>query len=51
MVKIYQEMFQSKSFNRNNLTVLFNWGWSRLINKPFLIVTPNLFASEARTLE
>ena len=28
--------------------VLFNWGWSRLINKLSLIRSLNLFASEAR---
>ena len=28
--------------------VLFNWGWSRLINKLFLIRSLNLFLSEAR---
>ena len=32
-VEIYQQMFQSNSFNRNDLMVLFNWGWSCLINK------------------
>ena len=32
-VELYQEMFQSNSFNGNDLMVLFNWGWSRLINK------------------
>ena len=31
--------------------VLFNWGWSRLINKLSLIRSLNLFASEARILK
>ena len=48
MVEFYQEMFQSNSFNGNDLMVLFNGGWSRLINKLSLIRSPNLFASEAR---
>ena len=48
-VEIYQEMFQSNGFNRNDLAVLFDWGWSRLINKFSLIKSLNLFASEART--
>ena len=47
-VEIYQEMFQSNSFNGNDLMVLFNWDWSRLINKLSLIKSLNLFASEAR---
>ena len=32
LVEIYQKNFQSNSFNGNDLMV-FNWGWSRLINK------------------
>ena len=32
----------------DNFTVLFNWGWSCLINKISLIRSLNLFASEAR---
>ena len=48
MVEIYQQMFQSNSFNGNDLMVLFSWGWSRLINKLSLIRSLNLFASEAR---
>ena len=28
--------------------VLFNWGWSRLINKLSLMKSVNMFASEAR---
>ena len=32
-VEIYQEIFQSNSFHGNDLMVLFDWGWSRLINK------------------
>ena len=48
LVGIYQEIFQSNSFNGNDLMVLFNWGWSRLINKLSLIRSLNLFASEAR---
>ena len=46
--EIYQEMFQSNSFNGNDLMVLFNWGLSRLINKLSLIRSLNLFASGAR---
>ena len=42
MVEIYQEMFQSNSFNGNDLMVLFNWRWSRLINKHSLIRNLNL---------
>ena len=45
MVEIYQEMFQSNSFNGNDLMVLFNWGWSRLINKLSLIRSLNMFVS------
>ena len=37
MDKISQQRSQSKSFNGNDLMVLFNWGWSRLINKLSLI--------------
>ena len=48
MVEIYQEMFQSNSFTGNDLMVLFNWDWSRLINKLSLIRCLNLFVSEAR---
>ena len=47
-VEIYQEMFQSNSFNGNDLMVLFSWGWLRLINKLSLIRSLNLFASETR---
>ena len=47
-VEIYQEMFQSNSFNGNDLMVLFNWGWSRLINKLSLIRSLNFYASEVR---
>ena len=47
-VEIYHEMFQLNSFNGNDVMVLFNWGWSRLINKLSLIRSVNLFASEAR---
>ena len=47
-VDIYQQILQSNSFNENDLMVLFNWGWSRLINKLTLIKTLNLLASEAR---
>ena len=36
-------------FNWNDSMVLFKWGWWRLINKPSLIRSLNLFASEART--
>ena len=46
-VEIYQQMFQSNSFNGNDLMVLFNWGWSRLTNKLTSIRSLNLFASEA----
>ena len=48
LVEIYQESFQSNSFNGNDLMVLFNWDWSRLINKLSLIRSLSLFASEAR---
>ena len=47
MNEIYQQRSQSKSFNGNDLMVLFNWGWSHLINKLSLIRSLNLFASEA----
>ena len=36
-MEIYQQMFQLNSFNRNDLMVLFNWDWSRLIKKLSLI--------------
>ena len=32
-VKFYQQMSQSNSFNGNDLIVLFDWGWLRLMNK------------------
>ena len=47
-MEIYLEIFKSNSFNWNDLMVLFNWGWSRLINKLPLIRSLNLFASESR---
>ena len=47
-VGIYRQMFQSNSFNRNDLMVLFNWGLSRLIRKLSLIRSLNLFASKDR---
>ena len=34
-VEIYQQVFQSNSFNGEDLMVLFNWGWTRLINNLF----------------
>ena len=37
-----------KSFDGNCLMVLFNLGWSRLINKLSLIRRLNLFASQDR---
>ena len=40
--EIYQEMFQSNSFNANDLMVLFNWCWSPLINKLSVIKSLNL---------
>ena len=46
--KIYQEMLQSNSFNRNDLMVWFNWSWSCLVNTLSLIRSLNLFASGAR---
>ena len=46
--EIYQRRFQSKRFDGNDLMVLFNWGWSRSINKLSLIRSLNLFVSEAR---
>ena len=48
MVEIYQGMFQLNSFNRNDLMILFKWGFSRSINKLSLIISLNLFASETR---
>ena len=51
MAEIYQQMFQSNSFNRNDLIALFKLGWSRLINKLFVIGSLNLFASEVRILK
>ena len=48
MDKIYQQRSQSEIFNGNGLMVLFNWGWSHLINKLSLIRSLNLFVSEAR---
>ena len=47
-VEIYLEMFQSNSFNGNDLMVLFNWGWSLLINKLSLKKSMNLVESETR---
>ena len=47
-VEIYQEMFQSNSFNRNDLMVLVSWGRPCLINKLSLIRSLNLFVSEAK---
>ena len=47
-VEIHQQIFQSNSFNENDVMVLFNWGWSCLINKLSVIRSLNLFASEAR---
>ena len=41
----YLEMPKSNSFD---LIVLFNWGWSRFMNKRSLIRSLNLFASEAK---
>ena len=46
-MEIYLEIFKSNSFNWNDLMVLFNWGWSRLINK-LPLISLNLFASESR---
>ena len=46
--ELYERRSQSKSFNRNDLMFLLNWGWSRLINKLSLIRSLNLFASKAR---
>ena len=46
-VEIYQEMFQSNSFNGNDLMVLFKWGWSLLINKLSLTRSLKLLASVA----
>ena len=48
MVKIHQQMFQSNSFNGNDLMVLLNWGWSCLINKLSLMRSLNLCVSDAR---
>ena len=46
-VKFYLQVSQSNSFNGNDL-ILFNWGWSCLINKPSLIRSLSFFASKAR---
>ena len=46
-VEICQEMFQSNSFNGNDLMVLFKWGWSLLINKLSLTRSLKLLASVA----
>ena len=48
LVEIYQYIFQSNSFNGNDLMVLFNYGWSRLTSNLSLMKSLNLFASEAR---
>ena len=48
-VEFSQQVSQLNSLNGNDLTVLFNWCWSPLINKLFLIRSLKLFASEART--
>ena len=42
IVELYQEIFQSSSFNGND-----NWSWSFFINKLSLIRCLNLFAPEA----
>ena len=47
-LEINQQMSQSNNFNGNDLMVLFNWGWSCLINKLSLIRSLNLLASEAK---
>ena len=47
-VEIYQEIFQSNISNENDLIILFNWGWSTLINKLSLIGSLIFFTSEAR---
>ena len=47
-VELYQQMSQSNTLNGNDLVVLFNWDWLRLMNKLSLIRSLNLFASEAR---
>ena len=47
--EISQQKSQSNSFNGNDLMVLFNWGWSHLINKLSVMRSLNLFTSEART--
>ena len=47
-MEIYQQIFQSNSLNKNDLMVLFNWGWSCLINKLSLIRSLKLFLSGAR---
>ena len=44
-MEIYQKMLQPNSFNGIDLMVLFNWGWSRLIYKLFLIRSLNLLES------
>ena len=47
-MEIYQLMSQSKSFNGNDLMVLFNWGRLHLVNKLSLIGSLNLFTPVAR---
>ena len=47
----YQPSSQSKRFNGNDMTAIFNWGWSRLINKLSLQKSLNLFVLEARISE
>ena len=48
LVEIYQYIFQSNSFNGNDLMVLFNYGWSRLTSNLSLMRSLNLLASEDR---
>ena len=47
-VENYQQIFQTNSFNGNDLMAFFNWGWSGLISKLSLIRGLNLLATEGR---
>ena len=47
-VEFYVQMSQTNSFKENDLMLLFNWSWSRLINKRSPIRSLNLVAPEAR---
>ena len=46
--EFYLQMYQSNSFNGNDLMILLNWGWSCLLNKFLLIRSLNFFASDTK---